>query len=124
MGGIQCDARATSVAERQPQRPWTAASTAETHTASAPRRHRGGEPPGDGQADAVLGDAGKVVIPDIVANAGTVTVSYFRWWRPSGSFGWEEECVTRSSERRSLAHGRTCTEGRRSMRHRFASPPS
>ncbi|MEQ8766176.1 MAG: glutamate dehydrogenase, partial [Planctomycetota bacterium] len=44
-------------------------------------------------ADAVLADAGTVVIPDIVANAGGVTVSYFEWVQSLQSFFWEEEEV-------------------------------
>jgi glutamate dehydrogenase (NAD(P)+) len=44
-------------------------------------------------ADDVLHDAGKVVIPDILANAGGVTVSYFEWAQNIQQFKWEEERV-------------------------------
>ncbi len=44
-------------------------------------------------ADAVLDDAGKIVIPDILANAGGVTVSYFEWVQNIQQFRWEEERV-------------------------------
>jgi glutamate dehydrogenase (NAD(P)+) len=43
--------------------------------------------------DAILQDAGKVVIPDILANAGGVTVSYFEWVQNIQQFRWEEERV-------------------------------
>jgi glutamate dehydrogenase (NAD(P)+) len=44
-------------------------------------------------ADDVLHDAGKIVIPDILANAGGVTVSYFEWAQNIQQFRWEEERV-------------------------------
>ena len=43
--------------------------------------------------DAVLEGNGVVVIPDILANAGGVTVSYFEWAQNIQQFRWEEERV-------------------------------
>jgi glutamate dehydrogenase (NAD(P)+) len=44
-------------------------------------------------ADEVLHGAGKIVVPDILANAGGVTVSYFEWVQNIQQFRWEEEQV-------------------------------
>jgi glutamate dehydrogenase (NAD(P)+) len=44
-------------------------------------------------ADDILHDAGKVVVPDVLANAGGVTVSYFEWAQNIQQFRWEEERV-------------------------------
>jgi glutamate dehydrogenase (NAD(P)+) len=43
--------------------------------------------------DAILQDKGVVVIPDILANAGGVTVSYFEWVQNIQQFRWEEDQV-------------------------------
>jgi glutamate dehydrogenase (NAD(P)+) len=42
------------------------------------------------EADAILRDAGVSVVPDILANAGGVIVSYFEWVQDLQSFFWEE----------------------------------
>jgi glutamate dehydrogenase (NAD(P)+) len=43
------------------------------------------------EADPVLHDAGIFVVPDIIANAGGVIVSYFEWVQDLQAFFWEEE---------------------------------
>jgi len=45
------------------------------------------------EADAILNDNGIAVIPDILANAGGVVVSYFEWVQDLQSFFWEEDEV-------------------------------
>ena len=45
------------------------------------------------EADRILYDRGIVLIPDILANAGGVTVSYFEWVQGMQSFYWTEEEV-------------------------------
>ena len=44
-------------------------------------------------ADDILNDRGITVIPDVVANAGGVTVSYFEWVQDFASFFWTEDEV-------------------------------
>ena len=44
-------------------------------------------------ADLVLADKGVFVIPDILANAGGVTVSYFEWVQDRQGFFWNEKVV-------------------------------
>ena len=45
------------------------------------------------EADAILADRGVFVVPDILANAGGVTVSYFEWVQGLQQFFWSEEEV-------------------------------
>jgi glutamate dehydrogenase (NAD(P)+) len=50
------------------------------------------------EADAILHERGIVVIPDILANAGGVTVSYFEWVQDLQHFFWDEEEINRRLE--------------------------
>jgi glutamate dehydrogenase (NAD(P)+) len=45
------------------------------------------------EADAIFADRGVFVVPDILANAGGVTVSYFEWVQDLQHFIWSEEEV-------------------------------
>jgi len=45
------------------------------------------------EADATLAARGIFVVPDVLANAGGVTVSYFEWVQDAQQFFWEEEEV-------------------------------
>ena len=45
------------------------------------------------EAHQILNDRGIVVVPDILANAGGVTVSYFEWAQNIQQFKWDEERV-------------------------------
>lgn len=50
------------------------------------------------QADDILHDRGILVLPDVIANAGGVTVSYFEWVQDFSSFFWSEDEVNRRLE--------------------------
>ena len=43
------------------------------------------------EADDILHDNGVLVLPDVIANAGGVTVSYFEWVQDFSSFFWTED---------------------------------
>ena len=43
------------------------------------------------EADDVLADRGILVVPDVICNAGGVTVSYFEWVQDFSSFFWSED---------------------------------
>jgi glutamate dehydrogenase (NAD(P)+) len=50
-------------------------------------------------ADDILHDKGVLIIPDVVANAGGVTVSYFEWVQDFSSFFWTEDEINQRLER-------------------------
>jgi glutamate dehydrogenase (NAD(P)+) len=50
-------------------------------------------------ADKILEENGVFVIPDILANAGGVTVSYFEWVQDRGGYFWDEDTVNQRLER-------------------------
>ncbi|MGH2733959.1 MAG: Glu/Leu/Phe/Val family dehydrogenase [Actinomycetota bacterium] len=45
------------------------------------------------EADKVLGERGIYVVPDILANSGGVTVSYFEWVQDIQAYFWSEEMI-------------------------------
>jgi glutamate dehydrogenase/leucine dehydrogenase len=49
-------------------------------------------------ADRVLEDEGCLIIPDILANAGGVTVSYYEWVQDQYSFFWSERQINDTLE--------------------------
>jgi glutamate dehydrogenase (NAD(P)+) len=48
------------------------------------------------EAERVLAKKGIIIIPDILANAGGVVVSYFEWVQSIQSFFWDEDEVNRN----------------------------
>ena len=51
------------------------------------------------QADDILTDMNVLVVPDVLANAGGVTVSYFEWVQDFSSFFWAEDEINSRLDR-------------------------
>ncbi|WP_066582700.1 Glu/Leu/Phe/Val family dehydrogenase [Cellulomonas timonensis] len=63
----------------------------------------GANGPTTGAGDQVLADRGIVVVPDILANAGGVVVSYFEWVQANQTYWWTEAEIEERLEQRMLA---------------------
>ncbi|MCB2412923.1 Glu/Leu/Phe/Val dehydrogenase [Demequina sp. TTPB684] len=74
-------------------------------------------------ADALLAERGVVVVPDILANAGGVIVSYFEWVQAHQAFQWSEREVTERLEERLTAAWHDVVEyaGAHSLTYRAAA---
>jgi glutamate dehydrogenase (NAD(P)+) len=59
----------------------------------------GANGPTSAGADRILEEKGVFVVPDILANAGGVTVSYFEWVQDRGGYFWDEDTVNQRLER-------------------------
>jgi glutamate dehydrogenase (NAD(P)+) len=67
-------------------------------------------------ADTILNERGVYVVPDILANAGGVVVSYFEWVQDLQSFFWEEDEVDERLQRimsKAFAEVAAVAQGRR-----------
>lgn len=59
----------------------------------------GANGPTSSKADNIINDKGIMVVPDILANAGGVTVSYFEWVQNRLGYKWTADRVNRRSDR-------------------------
>ena len=53
----------------------------------------GANGPTTAEADHILQEKGIIVVPDVLANGGGVTVSYFEWVQNNQGYYWSEEEV-------------------------------
>ena len=63
----------------------------------------GANGPTTAEADRVLAEAGVLVVPDILANAGGVVVSYFEWVQSNQAYWWSRQEVDHRLEHRMLS---------------------
>ena len=74
-----------------------------THTNAANIKAKliveGANGPTSSKADNIINEKGIVVVPDILANAGGVTVSYFEWVQNRLGYKWTADRVNRRSDR-------------------------
>jgi len=62
------------------------------------------------EAEAILRERGILVVPDVLANAGGVTVSYFEWVQDQQHYSWDEIDVQERMRRQLRAGFRRVTE--------------
>jgi len=73
-------------------------TSSNAHEVRAPIIVEGANGPITADADRALADRGVTIIPDILANAGGVVVSYFEWVQSRAQFYWELDEVERRLE--------------------------
>ena len=66
-------------------------TAANAHQIQARMVIEGANGPTTPEADDILHERGILVVPDVIANAGGVTVSYFEWVQDFSSFFWSED---------------------------------
>jgi glutamate dehydrogenase (NAD(P)+) len=81
---VQCDILIPAALEQQ-------ITAANAHRIKARMVIEGANGPTTPAADDILQDRNVLVLPDVIANAGGVTVSYFEWVQDFSSFFWDEE---------------------------------
>ena len=82
--GVACDILMPAALEQQ-------ITAANAHLIQARMVIEGANGPTTPEADDILHERGILVLPDVIANAGGVTVSYFEWVQDFSSFFWSED---------------------------------
>jgi glutamate dehydrogenase (NAD(P)+) len=90
--GVDCDVLLPAALERQ-------ITEANAHQVRAKLVVEGANGPTTPQAEDILADMGCIVLPDVLANAGGVTVSYFEWVQNASSFFWTEQDINQKLDR-------------------------
>ncbi len=90
--GVECDILIPAALENQ-------ITMENVHTIKTAIVAEAANGPTTPDADAVLYKKGIMVIPDVLANAGGVTVSYFEWVQDLQELFWDEDDVNRRLER-------------------------
>ena len=81
---VQCDILIPAALEGQ-------ITAARAHRTTARLVLEGANGPTVPSADDILAERGVLVVPDVICNAGGVTVSYFEWVQDFSSFFWDED---------------------------------
>ena len=84
--GVDCDILIPAALEQQ-------ITTANADQIRARIILEGANGPTTPEADDILRNKGVLVVPDVIANAGGVTVSYFEWVQDFSSFFWSEDDI-------------------------------
>jgi glutamate dehydrogenase (NAD(P)+) len=82
--GVDCDILIPAALEQQ-------ITAANANQIKARMVIEGANGPTTPEADDILHERGILVVPDVIANAGGVTVSYFEWVQDFSSFFWSED---------------------------------
>jgi glutamate dehydrogenase (NAD(P)+) len=83
---VDCDILIPAALEQQ-------ITAVNAHQITARMVIEGANGPTTPEADDILHERGILVVPDVIANAGGVTVSYFEWVQDFSSFFWTEDDI-------------------------------